>query len=107
MEYKILRADRSECNESNGKEMAGCLARDDGSVAAYFPTESAIKNDGPLLLHAPELLEALERAKRVLEDIGSHAPGATRDEIIERIHMGHDGILREMGAAIAKAKGKA
>ena len=65
------------------------------------------RDNARLIGAAPELLAALERAKRVLEDLGSHAPGATRDEIIERMHMGHDGILREIGSCIAKAKGQA
>jgi hypothetical protein len=56
-EIEILRADRSEYNESNGKDMAGCIAKA-GSVIAYFPTQSALRS-APLYASAPDLLEAL------------------------------------------------
>ena len=80
------------------------LGKKSGNDRAYSERQEANLR---LIAAAPELLKALERAKRVLEDIGSHALGATRDEIIERIHMGHDGILRDIGSAISKAKGQA
>lgn len=56
-EIEILRADRSEYNESNGKDMAGCIAKA-GSVIAYFPTQSALRS-APLYASAPDLLSAL------------------------------------------------
>lgn len=56
-EIEILRADRSEYNESNGKDMAGCIAKA-GSVIAYFPTQSALRS-APLYAAAPDLLSAL------------------------------------------------
>lgn len=56
-EIEILRADRSEYNESNGKDMAGCIARA-GIVIAYFPTQSALRS-APLYASAPELLDSL------------------------------------------------
>ena len=56
--WEILRADRSEYNESVGKDMAGCLA-DGEKVLVYFPTNSALKQAN-LIAAAPELLEALQ-----------------------------------------------
>lgn len=56
-EIEILRADRAECNESKGREMAGCIAKA-GSVIAYFPTQSALRS-APLYAAAPDLLSAL------------------------------------------------
>ena len=56
--WEILRADRSEYNESVGKDMAGCLA-DGERVLVYFPTNSALKQAN-LIAAAPELLEALQ-----------------------------------------------
>ena len=37
---EILRADRSFSNESEGREMFGCVAKD-GAVVAFFPSQSA------------------------------------------------------------------
>lgn len=51
----ILRADRSECNESEAQEMAGCLA-DGERVIAYFPSLSAMRKAN-LLASAPDLLQ--------------------------------------------------
>jgi len=65
-EIEILRADRSEYNESNGKDMAGCIAKA-GSVIAYFPTQSALRS-APLYASAPDLLDALDWALRQIED---------------------------------------
>jgi hypothetical protein len=58
MKIEILKASRSWSNESEGMNMAGCLAID-GRVACYFPTESAIEKHAPLLAAAPDLLAAL------------------------------------------------
>jgi ferritin-like metal-binding protein YciE len=73
-EIEILRADRSEYNESNGKDMAGCIAKA-GSVIAYFPTQSALRS-APLYAAAPDLLDALislEKASRkVLDTSATH-----------------------------------
>lgn len=55
--WEILKADRSEGNESEGKDMAGCLANGD-KVIAYFPTLSAMGNAN-LISSAPEMLAAL------------------------------------------------
>jgi hypothetical protein len=57
-EWEILRADRSEYNESIAKDMAGCLANGE-KVLAYFPTASAMAN-ARLISAAPDLLAALE-----------------------------------------------
>jgi len=57
-EWEILRADRSEFNESIAKDMAGCLANGE-RVLAYFPTASAMAN-ASLIAAAPEMLEALQ-----------------------------------------------
>jgi len=54
----ILRADRSECNESEAQDMAGCLA-DGERVIAYFPTLSAMRHAN-LLAAAPDLLEVVK-----------------------------------------------
>ena len=56
--WEILKASRSEFNESNGKEMEGCIA-DGGNVIAYFPTLSAMRKSN-LIAAAPELLAALQ-----------------------------------------------
>jgi len=56
--WQIMSADRSECNESEAKGMAGCIADGDKAIA-YFPTLSAM-NNAKLLAAAPELLEALQ-----------------------------------------------
>jgi hypothetical protein len=57
-EREIFRADRSECNESAGREMAGCLANGE-KVLAYFPTVSAMAN-AHLISAAHDMLEALQ-----------------------------------------------
>ena len=59
-EIEILRADRSEYNESKGKDMAGCIAKA-GSVISYFPTQSALRS-APLYAAAPDLLDLLDAA---------------------------------------------
>lgn len=41
MKYELLLAERSFSNESEGKEMFGCLADDSGKVVCYFPTKSS------------------------------------------------------------------
>ena len=56
---EVLRADRSENNESEAKDMAGCLV-DGERVIAYFPTLSAMRN-ADLLATAPDMLDALRR----------------------------------------------
>ncbi len=56
--WQILSADRSEYNESEAKDMEGCIA-DGDKVIAYFPTLSAM-NNAKLLAAAPGLLEALQ-----------------------------------------------
>ena len=56
--WEILKASRSECNESAGREMEGCLA-DEGYVIAYFPTLSAMRH-ADLIAAAPEILAHLK-----------------------------------------------
>jgi hypothetical protein len=41
MKFDILKASRSFSNESEGKDMFGCLADDSGRVVCYFPTKSS------------------------------------------------------------------
>jgi hypothetical protein len=69
MKIEILKASRSWSNESEGMNMAGCLAID-GRVACYFPTDSAMEKHAPLLAAAPEMLAALKGllADRYLAD---------------------------------------
>ena len=54
MKIEILKASRSNCNESTGRDMAGCLAHDE-RVVCYFPTESSMAKHAPLIAAAPEL----------------------------------------------------
>jgi hypothetical protein len=85
-EFEILSANRSFCNESEAKDMAGCLA-DGGVVVCYFPTQSAMRQ-ASLFTTAPELLAALQL-------VYSNA-GESPEWIRARI-----------GSVIAKAEGKA
>jgi len=62
--WEILKADRSECNESEGKDMAGCLTSGD-RIVAYFPTLSAMSN-ADLISAAPDLLAACRQARETL-----------------------------------------
>jgi hypothetical protein len=95
----ILRADRSECNESEAKEMAGCLADGDW-VIAYFPTLSAMRHAN-LLAAAPELLEAL----RELAEIGE--AGVIERRETDKPTWNALGAIKSISrAAIAKAEGR-
>jgi hypothetical protein len=85
-EFEILSANRSFCNESEAKDMAGCLA-DGGVVVCYFPTQSAMRQ-ASLFTAAPEMLAALQL-------VYSNA-GESPEWIRARI-----------GSVIAKAEGKA
>jgi hypothetical protein len=85
-EMEILSAKRSTCNESEAKDMAGCLA-DGGRVICYFPTESAM-SQASLFAAAPELLAALQL---VYANAGESP----------------EWIRSRIGTAIAKAEGKA
>ena len=58
-----------------------------------------------LIACAPEMLEALTRLLNEIESICAHEAGATRDELLERLHMDWDGKLRAARAIISKAKG--
>ena len=40
--YEVLMANRSESNESNAKEMYGCIADDAGRVVCYFPSKASL-----------------------------------------------------------------
>jgi len=64
MKIEILKASRSWSNESEGMNMAGCLAID-GRVACYFPTDSAMEH-ASVLSAAPELLAACKAARESL-----------------------------------------
>ena len=66
-EFEILSANRSFCNESKAKDMAGCLA-DGGIVVCYFPTESAMRQ-ASLFAAAPEMLAALEEMASMVEEM--------------------------------------
>jgi hypothetical protein len=96
---EILRADRSQCNESKGKKMAGCLAIGD-VVVAYFPTESALRN-ASLISAAPELLSALEI---LLKHEGETELNSIGLEL--KTHALEEAICKAK-SAIAKAKGEA
>jgi hypothetical protein len=54
--WRVLSADRSEYNESEAREMAGCIVEGD-VVVAYLPQH--LKR-ADILAAAPELLAALE-----------------------------------------------
>jgi len=97
--WEILKASRSECNESVGREMEGCLA-DEGYVIAYFPTLSAMRKSN-LIAAAPEMLAAL---KRILEASNRQmANGGDKLDYQDTNRQAGD-IAR---SAIAKAEGKA
>lgn len=65
--FEILSANRSTCNESKGRDMAGCLA-DGGVVVCYFPTQSAMRQ-ASLFAAAPEMLAALEEMASMVEEM--------------------------------------
>ena len=92
-EIEILSAKRSACNESEAKDMAGCLV-DGGRVVCYFPTESAM-SQASLFAAAPELLAALEDAEFLLRKAGLIA-GPMQDSFKRS--------ATDARAAIAKAK---
>ena len=69
-QIEILSADRSEYNESNGKGMAGCIAKA-GSVIAYFPTQSAFQS-APIFASAPDMFDALQSVVDYLETFACH-----------------------------------
>jgi hypothetical protein len=96
-EFEILRADRSTCNESEAKDMSGCLA-DGGVVVCYFPTGSAMRQ-ASLFAAAPELLTALQGMMRqAAKDAEGYAT------------IGNEPIwalIADASDAIAKAEGKA
>jgi hypothetical protein len=94
--WEILKASRSECNESAGREMEGCLA-DEGYVIAYFPTESAMRH-ADLIAAAPEMLAALKDAEFLLRKAGLMA-GPMRDSF--------NRSASDAREAIAKAEGNA
>jgi len=94
--WEILKASRSECNESEGKEMEGCLANGD-YVIAYFPTISAMRHAN-VIATAPELLSALKDAEFLLRKAGLMA-GPMRDSF--------NRSASDAREAIAKAEGKA
>jgi hypothetical protein len=67
-EIEILSAKRSTCNESEAKDMAGCLA-DGGRIICYFPGDYGMRQ-ASLFAAAPELLAALEDAEFLLRKAG-------------------------------------
>ena len=92
-EIEILSAKRSTCNESEAKDMAGCLA-DGGRVVCYFPGEYGMRQ-ASLFASAPELLAALEDAEFLLRKAGLIA-GPMQDSFKRS--------ATDARAAIAKAK---
>lgn len=89
-EYSETRHIYAQADKSAGG--TGCVA--------CVPSSSA---NARLISAAPELLDALRRLALAVEDIGAHGPGATRDEIIERMHRDDSGVLRSARMAILKA----
>ena len=94
--FAILLATRTECNESEAKNMEGCII-DGEKVIAYFPTLSAMKN-AKLFAAAPDLLDALEDAEFLLRKAGN-IPGPMQDSFKRS--------ASDARAAIAKARGGA
>lgn len=94
--FEMLSATRSECNESEAKDMAGCIA-DGEKVIAYFPTLSAMKS-AKLFAAAPDLLDALEDAEFLLRKAGN-IPGPMQDSFKRSAN--------DARQAIAKARGDA
>ena len=92
-QFEILSANRSTCNESEAKDMAGCLA-DGGRVVCYFPGEYGMRQ-ASLFSSAPELLAALEDAEFLLRKAGLIA-GPMQDSFKRS--------ATDARAAIAKAK---
>ena len=89
----ILRADRSECNESEAQDMAGCLTDGDW-VIAYFPTLSSMRKAN-LLASAPELLIAAKNAANVLAALATGQLATVKRD---------SQALQELRDAIAKAE---
>ena len=97
-EFEILSAKRSTCNESESKDMAGCLV-DGGRVVCYFPTESAMRQ-ASLFSAAPELLAAFKALEIGLSPASLEIQ---KDSLADLCRTCFE-ITRE---AIAKAEGKA
>ena len=96
--WEILNAKRSTCNESEAKEMAGCLAEGGERVICYFPTESSMRQ-ARLIAAAPELLAAL---RGLMQQAAKDAEGYARE--------GSEPIwawIADASDIIAKAEGKA
>ena len=93
-EFEILSAKRSTCNESEAKDMAGCLAEGGERVICYFPGEYGMRQ-ASLFAAAPELLAALEDAEFLLRKAGLIA-GPMQDSFKRS--------ATDARAAIAKAK---
>ena len=98
-----LRFDGHGINDASGRRIckldSGEIKQytDEGKVNPEFEWLSI------LFSSAPDLLEALKSLTMAVESITAHPPGSTRDELIERLHLGHDKGLREARAAIDKA----
>jgi hypothetical protein len=68
---------------------------------------NTIKITETLTSAAPDLFKALKRLHSDIEFILAHEAGATRDEMLERLHRDNDGRLRGAVMALRKAKGQA
>lgn len=78
---QILSAARSTCNESNGRDMAGCLA-DGGKVICYFPTEETFDRFAPAFVRACNSHQALVRlAELVARETNESDPAALIDRL--------------------------
>jgi len=95
--WEILNASRSECNESEGKEMAGCLA-DGEKIIAYFPNVSAMRHAN-VISAAPELLTALKDAEFLLRKAGLMA-GPMRDSFNRSASDAREAIVKAEGEAL-------
>jgi len=93
-----LKANRSEYNESKGKEMEGCLA-DGEKVIAYFPTLSAM-HQANLIAAAPSLLNALIAIKTQAELTALTFPNAPgRGDLLTIVRIASDEINKAKGNA--------
>jgi hypothetical protein len=83
----------------------GAVVHADVTIANIPDEAIAWKANARLISCAPEMLDALTRLLNEIESICAHGAGATRDELLERLHMDWDGRLRAARAAISKATG--